>query len=78
MTSSETINAAIHESVAENPDTSIRHRVQKLDILVTRLHHIFTTNDLQLHDCKMLRTQLLPTNIYSEENFLIESLKHKQ
>ena len=40
--------AAVRENVAEDPDTSIRHRAQELNLSTTTLHRILT-KDLSLH-----------------------------
>lgn len=51
---------AVRESVAESPETSIRHRAQELDISTGTLQRILT-KDLQLHAYKIqLTQQLLP------------------
>lgn len=49
---------AVRQSVAENPNTSIRHRAQELSIPATTLHRILT-KDLSLHAYKIQLTQEL-------------------
>ena len=49
---------AVRQSVAENPNTSIRHRAQELSISATTLHRILT-KDLSLHAYKIQLTQEL-------------------
>ena len=44
--------AAVRESVAEHPDTSIRHRAQELNLSRTSLQRI-STNDLSLYAYKV-------------------------
>ena len=46
------------QSVAENPNTSIRHRAQEMSISATTLHRILT-NDFSLHAYKIQLTQEL-------------------
>ena len=50
--------AAVRESVGEHPDTSIRHRAQKLNLSRTSLKRILT-NDLSLYAYKVQLTQEL-------------------
>ena len=50
--------AAVRESVAEHPDTSIRHRAQELNLSRTSLQRILT-NDLSLYAYKVQLTQEL-------------------
>lgn len=50
--------AAVRESVAENPGTSIRHRSQQIDIPRSSLHRILTKY-LNLHPYKIQLTQEL-------------------
>lgn len=61
--------AAVRESVAENPETSIRHRAQELDISTGTLQRILT-KDLHLHAYKVqLTQQLLPTDHAQRREF---------
>jgi hypothetical protein len=47
--------AAVSESVAENPGTSLRHRSQQLDVLRSTMERILT-KDLHLHAYKIQLT----------------------
>ena len=61
--------AAVSESVAESPGTSIRHRSQQLDIPRSTMQRILT-KDLHLHAYRIQLTQeLKPTvHVQSREN----------
>lgn len=62
--------AAVRESVAENPDTSIRHRAQELNLSTTTLHRILT-NDLSLHAYKIqLAQELKPDDHLKRRTFV--------
>ena len=50
--------AAVRDSVAEHPDTSIHHRAQELNLSRTSLQRILT-NDLSLYAYKAQLTQEL-------------------
>jgi len=50
--------AAVSESVAESPGTSIRHLSQQLDIPRSTMQRILK-KDLHLHACKIQLTQEL-------------------
>jgi hypothetical protein len=65
--------AAVSESAAESPGTSIHHRSQQLDIPRSTMQRILT-KDLHLHVYKIQLTQeLKPTDHCCEKNFLAVS-----
>jgi len=62
--------AAVSESVAESPGTSIRHRSQQLDIPRSSMQRILT-KDLHLHAYKIQLTQeLKPTDHVQRREFV--------
>jgi len=70
--------AAVSESVAESPGTSLRHRSQQLDIPRSSMQRILT-KDLHLHAYKIQLTQeLKPTeHVHRREfvNWVLENQK---
>ena len=68
--------AAVCESVAENPDTSIRHRAQELNLSRTSLQRILT-NDLSLYAYKVQLTQELKPDDHLKHHTFVNWV-HKQ
>lgn len=70
--------AAVRESVAENPDTSIRHRGQELNITRPTLQRILT-KDLYLHAYKIQLTQeIKPRDHAQRRGFVDWVLEHHE
>ena len=68
--------AAVRESVAEHPDTSIRHRAQELNLSRTSLQRILT-NDLSLYAYKVQLTQELKPDEHLKRRAFVNWV-HKQ
>lgn len=70
--------AVVHESVTENPQTSIRRRSQQLDISRSTLHRILT-KDLHMHAYKMqLLQELKPQDHGQRREFVNWVLENQQ
>jgi transposase len=69
--------AAVRENVAENPDTSIRHRAQELNLSTTTVQRILT-KDLLLHAYKIQLTQELKPDDHLKRRTFVDWIREQR